>query len=268
MDILRRNNVAFSGRGSRPIVFAHGFGCDQKMWRFVAPAFEDRYQVVLFDHIGCGKSDLSAYDAQRHSTLAGYTQDVVEMLEAANLSDVIFVGHSVSSMIGVLASLDAAQRISTLVLVGPSPRYLNDLPNYTGGFERADIDGLMDMMDNNMLGWASYLAPIVMGPEDADLLTSELKESFCASDPYIARQFAFATLLADNRADLPLVTVPSLIIQCSDDVVAPLSVGEYVHAHMKNSTLRVLEAQGHCPHMTHPAQTTALIRDYLDGLVT
>lgn len=265
MDVLRRNHVVFSGFGERPIVFAHGFGCDQQMWRFVAPAFEEQYKVVLFDHVGCGKSDLSAYDPERHATLAGYTQDVLEILEAADLRDVIFVGHSVSSMIGVLASLDAAQRISTLVLVGPSPRYLNDPPDYFGGFERADIDGLMDMMESNMLGWASYLAPIVMGEKDPDSLTNELKESFCASDPYIARRFAAATFLADNRADLPLVTVPSLVIQCSDDAIAPLAVGQYVHAHMKNSTLRVLDASGHCPHMTHPAQTTALIRDYLAG---
>ncbi|MDT7835049.1 alpha/beta fold hydrolase [Aquabacterium sp. OR-4] len=263
MDILKRSNVVVSGRGQQPIVFVHGFGCDQQMWRFVAPAFEDTHRVVLFDHIGCGKSDLAFYDDQRHATLAGYAADLVDILEHADLRNAILVGHSVSSVISILAAIQAPERVSRLVLVGPSPRYLNDPPDYVGGFERADIDGLLDMMESNMLGWADFLAPVVVGPGHDPERTQELKESFCAADPYIARRFASATFLADNRADLPLLNRPSLIVQCADDAIAPRAVGEYMHAHLRQSTLRVIEASGHCPHMTHPAETIAVIRDYL-----
>jgi len=261
MDILQRNNVVISGSGTQPIVFAHGFGCDQQMWRFVAPAFEATHRVVLFDHIGCGQSDARAYDLQRHATLDGYAQDVVAILEAADLHDVIFVGHSVSAICGVLATLAAPERFARLVMVGPSPRYLNDLPDYRGGFERADIDALMDMMDGNLLGWASFLAPIVVGPDAA--VTQELKQSFCLGDPFITKRFASATFLGDNRADLPKVRVPSLIIQCTDDAIAPRAVGEYVHAHTPGSTFELIDASGHCPHMTHPRETIALIQRYL-----
>lgn len=265
MTPLQRSNVVISGQGVQPMVFAHGFGCDQQMWRFVAPAFEPSHRVVLFDHVGCGKSDSRAYDASRHATLAGYAQDVVDILEAADLHNVVFVGHSVSAMIGVLVACRVPERIAQLVLVGPSPRYLNDPPHYTGGFERADIDGLMDMMESNMLGWANFLAPVVVGQPDGQPITDELKASFCAADPYITRRFALATFLADNRADLARVDVPALIIQCADDAVAPRSVGEYVHQQMPRSTLRVLPVSGHCPHLTHPALTIALMRDYLAG---
>jgi sigma-B regulation protein RsbQ len=264
MDALVRNNVQFHGRGKQHMVFAHGFGCDQQMWRFVAPAFEDTHRVVLFDHIGCGKSDSSAYDSQRHSTIEGYAQDVLDILRAADLTDVIFVGHSVSSMIGVLASIAEPHRFSRLVMVGPSPRYLNDPPDYVGGFERADIDSLVDLMENNMLGWADFLAPVVMGKDNSPERTQELQASFCASDPYIARRFALATFMGDNRADLPRVSVPSLVIQCAEDAIAPMVVGQYVQAHTPRSTLAVLDASGHCPHMTHPEETIALIRNYLN----
>jgi sigma-B regulation protein RsbQ len=262
-NVFKRSNVVVSGQGSQPMVFAHGFGCDQNMWRFVAPAFEASHRVVLFDHIGCGQSDYAAYDDDRHETLAGYARDVVDILEAGDMHDVVLVGHSVSAMIAVLVSLQVPQRLSRLVLVGPSPRYLNDPPAYMGGFERADIDGLLDMMENNMIGWASYLAPVVMGPETAPEMTAELRQSLCAGDPYIARRFAAATFLGDNRDDLPKVTVPSLIIQCSDELIAPRSVGDYVHAHLKGSTLVSIEAAGHCPHMTHPQETIQLMRSYL-----
>ena len=263
MDVLARNHVTLSGNGPSTMVFAHGFGCDQQMWRFVAPAFASTHRVVLFDHIGCGHSDRTAYDMTRHAKLDGYADDVIEILEAADLHDVVFVGHSVSAMIGVLASNRAPGRIANLVLIGPSPRYLNDPPGYIGGFERADIDSLMDMMDGNMLGWADFLAPVVVGPEPTHEFTDELKTSFCAGDPFITRRFAAATFLADNRADLPLVKVPALIIQCAVDAIAQRSVGEYVHAHIQGSTLRVLDASGHCPHLTHPAETTRLIREHL-----
>lgn len=263
MNPLQRHHTVFSGQGTRPMVFAHGFGCDQQMWRYVAPAFEADHRVVMFDHIGCGKADIKAYDAQRHASLAGYAADVVELIEFADLHDVVFVGHSVSAMIGVLASLDLPQRITSLVLVCPSPRYLNDPPDYVGGFERADIDALLDMMESNMLGWANFLAPAVMGADSPSDLTEELKASFCASDPYISRRFAMATFLGDNRADLARVSVPSLIIQCADDAIAPPSVGDHVHAQLLGSTLALLDVAGHCPHMTHPQLTIEAMRRYL-----
>lgn len=244
------------------MVFAHGFGCDQQMWRFVAPAFEADHRVMLFDHIGCGKADIKAYDPLRHASLAGYAADVVEILEFADLHDVVFVGHSVSAMIGVLAAIQVPQRITSLVMVCPSPRYLNDPPDYVGGFERADIDGLLDMMESNLLGWANFLAPAVMGADSPPDLTDELKASFCASDPYISRRFAMATFLGDNRTDLARVRTPALIIQCADDAIAPRSVGDYAHAQLPGSALELLDVAGHCPHMTHPQLTIDAIRRY------
>ena len=265
-DVIRRHNVTQRGQAQPTMVFAHGFGCDQQMWRFVAPAFEATHRVVLFDHIGCGKSDLSAYDTQRHSRLEGYAADVVALLDALDLRDVVFVGHSVSAMIGVLASITRPERFAQLVLVGPSPRYLNDpAAGYVGGFERSDIDGLVDMMDSNLLGWADFLAPAVMGPDSPPVLTDELKSSFCAADPYINRRFAMATFLGDNRADLPRVTVPSLILQCAHDAIAPTAVGDYMHAQMPGSRLQVLEVSGHCPHLTHPQLTIDALRAAVAG---
>jgi sigma-B regulation protein RsbQ len=262
-DVLKRNNVKVSGRGERPLMFAHGFGCDQNMWRFVAPAFEDDFRVVLFDYVGSGKSDLRAYDPRRYSTLDGYARDVLDVCHALNLSDVIFVGHSVSSMVGVLASVKAPRLFSRLILVGPSPRYVNDPPDYFGGFEREDILGLLDLMEKNYVGWASFLAPVVAKNPERPELAGELRESFCSTDPRVARRFAEATFLADNRGDLAEVRVPSLIMQCSEDAIAPLEVGDYLSRHLPGGTLRVLEATGHCPHMSHPEETVRVIREYL-----
>ena len=261
-DILARNHVRVTGRGTQPIVFAHGFGCDQNMWRLVAPAFEDDYRVVLFDYVGSGTSDLSAYDPRRYSTLDGYAQDVLDVVHALDLRDVIFVGHSVSAMIGVLAANREPERFERLVLIGPSPRYVNDAP-YVGGFERGDIEGLLEMMEHNYIGWASFLAPAIIKNPDRPELGAELTESFCSTDPVVARRFAEATFLSDNRDDLPRLTVPSLILQCADDMVAPAEVGEYVHRVTPGSTLRQMRATGHCPHMSHPEETIALIREYL-----
>jgi len=264
-DILKRNNVKVSGRGTRPLMFAHGFGCDQNMWRFVAPAFEDDFRVVLFDYVGSGKSDMRAYDPRRYSTLDGYARDVLDICHALSLSDVIFVGHSVSSMIGILASIKEPRLFSRLILVGPSPRYINDPPGYVGGFEREDILGLLDLMEKNYIGWASFLAPVVVkNPERPDL-AGELEESFCSTDPRIARRFAEATFLADNRSDLARVQVSSLIMQCSEDAIAPLEVGDYLSRHLPGGTLRVLEATGHCPHMSHPEETVRVIKEYLES---
>lgn len=261
--ILTRNHVTVSGRGTQPIVFAHGFGCDQTMWRFVAPAFEDDYRVVLFDYVGAGRSDLGAYDVDRYSHLEGYARDVLDICEVLDLQDLIFVGHSVSSMIGVLAAREAPERFAHLILVGPSPHYLND-PPYLGGFERADLEGLFDLMDKNYIGWANFLAPVVMKNESRPELTEELQESFCSTDPVIARRFAEATFFADNRADLPGVTVPTLVLQCTDDAIAPDAVGAYVHRHVPSSTFHQLAATGHCPHMSHPDETIAAMQAYLE----
>ena len=261
-DILSRNNVRVSGRGTQPMLFAHGFGCDQNMWRFVAPAFEDDYRVVLFDYVGSGRSDLAAYDAARYASLDGYAQDVLDVVHALDLRDVVFVGHSVSGMVGVLAANREPERFARLVLIGPSPRYVND-PPYVGGFERGDIEGLLDMMEHNYIGWASFLAPAIVKNPDRPELGEELTESFCSTDPVIARRFAEATFLSDNRDDLARVTVPTLVLQCSDDMVAPEAVGEYVHRQTPGSTLRVMKATGHCPHMSHPEETIELMREYL-----
>ena len=261
-NVIRRNNVKVFGEGEQPMLFAHGFGCDQNMWRLVTPAFAPDYRVVLFDYVGSGKSDLSAYDPARYGTLDGYAQDVLDICEALDLRDVLFVGHSVSSMIGVLAANRAPERFSRLIMVGPSPRYINDV-GYVGGFERADIEGLLDLMERNYLGWASYLAPVVMKNDGRPELTQELRESFCSTDPKIARRFAEATFFSDNRADLPKVHVPSLIMQCSEDAIAPSEVGHYLHRTLANSTLRLMKATGHCPHISHPEETIEAIRNYV-----
>lgn len=247
------------------MVFAHGFGCDQVMWRLLSPAFEQDYKVVLFDYVGAGHSDLDAYDPERYASLDGYAKDVVEVCEALDLRDVILVGHSVSSMICLLAALQIPQRIERLVMICPSPRYLNDAPDYKGGFERADIEGLLDMIERNQPGWANYLAGVVMKNPDQPALLEELEASFCAMDPPIARRFAGATFLADNRNDLPNLDKPVLILQCSEDAVAPVEVGNYLQRHLAHSTLRQMKASGHCPHMSHPQETIQLMREYLQA---
>jgi sigma-B regulation protein RsbQ len=262
-SILARNNVHVSGRGSQPMLFAHGFGCDQNMWRFVAPAFEDDYRVVLFDYVGAGKSDVSAWSPSRYGTLDGYAQDVLDICDALELEDVVFVGHSVSAVIGIIAARRRPELFQHLILVGPSPRYVNDPPDYVGGFAREDIEGLLDMMERNFVGWANFLAPVVMKNPNRPELAGELEESFCSTDPVLARHFAEVTFLSDNRSDLPHVSVPCLVLQCSEDAIAPQEVGEYVHRHLPGSTFRLLEATGHCPHMSHPEETTEAIREYL-----
>lgn len=263
-SILVRNNVKILGKASNPtIVFAHGFGCDQNMWRYIVPAFQDDYRIVLFDYVGSGRSDRTAYSATRYETLDGYAQDVLDVYQALDVRDTVFVGHSVSSMIGILASIRDPERFKRLILIGPSPRYINDPPDYVGGFERADIEGLLEMMEKNYLGWASFLAPVVMKNPNRPELISELEGSFCSTDPETAHRFAEATFLADNRDDLSKVTVPSLIMQCSDDAIAPLEVGEYLYRHLPESTLRVMKATGHCPHMSHPEETVEIIKEYL-----
>ena len=261
-DVRARNHVNVKGRGTQPMVFAHGFGCDQNMWRYITPAFEDDYRIVLFDYVGSGKSNDRAYDFDRYATLDGYAQDVLDIVEALDLREVIFVGHSVSSMVGVIAANRAPDRFSRLIMVGPSPRYIND-EGYVGGFERADIEGLLDLMDKNYIGWANFLAPVVMKNDERPELTQELHESFCSTDPKIARRFAETTFFADNRGDLADVPVPSLILQCAEDAIAPVEVGLYLANNLPASKLRMMKATGHCPHVSHPEETIEAIREYL-----
>jgi sigma-B regulation protein RsbQ len=261
--VLERNRVRVSGvPEGRPILFAHGFGCDQGMWRFVAPDFEVDHRVVLFDHVGSGASDLSAYDRDKYGSLRGYAADVVEICRKLDLSDVVFVGHSVSSMIGVLALQQAPELFGALVMVGPSPRYVDD-DDYVGGFSRTDIVGLLDALDANHLGWSAQMAPVIMGNPDRPDLSDELTNSFCRTDPDIARDFARVTFLSDNRSDLSAVTVPTLVLQCSEDVIAPETVGRYVHESIPGSTFTKLAATGHCPNLSAPEETTAAIRAFL-----
>jgi sigma-B regulation protein RsbQ len=263
MSVMERNNVALSGpAGGQPMMFAHGFGCDQNMWRHVAPAFADEYRIVLFDHVGAGHSDLSAYDRHRYATLNGYADDILEICRDLELHDVIFVGHSVSAMMGVLAAAREPERFAKLVLVGPSPRYIDDV-DYVGGFSREDIDGLLEQLDSNYLGWSQALAPTIMGRPDRPELGEELTNSFCRADPEIAKHFARVTFLSDNRDDLERVTTPALVLQCSDDVIAPTAVGEYVHNRLSNSTLVFMNATGHCPNLSAPDETIAAIREFL-----
>ncbi|MFJ6698296.1 alpha/beta fold hydrolase [Streptomyces sp. NPDC091272] len=263
MDVRRRNNVVITGRAEGPVVvLAHGFGCDQNMWRLVVPALTDRYRVVLFDFVGSGRSDPAAWSESRYSRLEGYAQDVTEICEELDLRDVAFVGHSVSAMIGVLAARQAPDRIGSLVMVAPSPCYIDD-EGYRGGFDAADIEELLGSLESNYLGWSSAMAPVIMGNPDRPELGQELTTSFCATDPEMARVFARTTFLSDSRADLKDVTVPTLVLECTQDVIAPREVGAYVHAAVPGSRLVTLEATGHCPQLSAPEATAAAIVDFL-----
>jgi sigma-B regulation protein RsbQ len=262
MSITRRHNIHIVGNGSKTMVLAHGYGCDQIMWRFLTPEFQNDYRIVLFDHVGAGKSDLSAYSRQKYASLNGYADDVLEIIEETSDSPVIFVGHSVSSMIGVLAAIQKPSAFERLILVGPSPCYIND-GDYVGGFHRSDIDGLLQTLADNHLGWSRAMAPVIMKNAERPELAAELEASFCRTDPEIAKHFARVTFLSDNRADLASLTVPSLVLQCSDDSIAPDDVGEFVHRHLTGSTLVRMKAVGHCPHLSAPAETVQSIKEYL-----
>lgn len=265
MNIIKRNNVNILGKNGPVLMYAHGFGCNQLMWNQVTPAFEATHRQILFDYVGSGKSDLAAFDATRYSSLQGYAQDVLDICDALELRNgVIFVGHSVSSSIGILASIARPELFDHLVLVGPSPCFLNHLPEYFGGFERADLEELLSLMDQNYIGWANYLAPLVSGESAESNLSGELSDSFCSTDPVVAKIFAKTTFFADNRADLPLVSCPSLILQNRYDALVPLPVGDYLHANLQGSALKVLDVTGHCAHMCQPALVADAMRDYLN----
>ncbi|MBV8398250.1 MAG: alpha/beta hydrolase [Acetobacteraceae bacterium] len=262
LSLSHQHNLKLIGSGAKAIVFAHGFGCDQNMWRFVAPAFADQFRIVLFDHIGAGGSDLSAYDPIKYASLHGYADDVIELCRELGVQSGVFVGHSVSAMIGVLAAKKAAELFEKLVLVGPSPRYIND-GDYVGGFSEQQIQEFLDFLDSNYLGWSQAMAPIIMGNPDRPELGTELTNSFCRTDPEIAKQFARTTFLSDNRADLPEVKARSLVLQCSEDVIAPPCVGEYVHRNLPESEFVLLNATGHCPNLSAPDETIAAIKAFL-----
>jgi sigma-B regulation protein RsbQ len=261
-SIIKRNNVNVIGHGTRVMLFAHGFGCDQRSWQFILEAFTDDYKVVLFDYVGSGKSDVGAYNSEKYNDLEGYAQDLLDVCEALSLSQVIFVGHSVSAMIGLLAAIRKPEYFKKLIFIGPSPRYLND-ENYTGGFDRKDMESLFDFMDSNYLGWSNTMAPAIMGNADRPELGEFLTNSFCATDPTVAREFARVTFFSDNRADLGKLQVESLTLQCSDDVIAPQAVGDFVKAHIPNNQLVLLEATGHCPHISEPEKTIRAIKDFI-----
>jgi sigma-B regulation protein RsbQ len=265
MSVQQKHHVQVQGDGPATLVFAHGFGCDQSMWRLLAPAFDGRYRSVLYDLVGSGRSDLSAYDLGKYGTLHGHAADVIDIVDEFATGPVIFVGHSVSAMIGLLACNRAPERFAALVMVGPSPCYIND-GDYIGGFTRQDIDGLLETLESNYLGWSSTMAPAIMGAPDRPALGEELTNSFCRTDPEIAKHFARVTFLSDHRADLPKATVPSLILQCSDDLIAPRAVGDYMHRVMPRSELKVIENVGHCPHLSAPGQSADAMLTFLAGL--
>ncbi|MFF8815858.1 alpha/beta fold hydrolase [Streptomyces pactum] len=262
MDVLRRNHVVVTGRADGPVVMlAHGFGCDQNLWRLVTPALAERFRVVLFDHVGAGSSDPAAWDEERYATLDGYADDVLEICGTLGLGPLTFVGHSVSAMIGVLAAARRPEYFAKLVLLTPSPRYIDDR-DYRGGFSAEDIDELLDSLDSNYLGWSATMAPVIMGNPDRPELGEELTNSFCRTDPAMARVFARTTFLSDNRSDLERVTVPTLVVQCAQDAIAPPEVGAFVHTHIPGSRLITLDAIGHCPQLSAPEATTAAIADF------
>jgi sigma-B regulation protein RsbQ len=264
MSVVKRNNVHVQGDGP-PMVFVHGFGCDQSMWRLLLPHFAERYRVILLDLTGSGRSDLSAYDRRRHDSLQGHADDLCEVLAAVTDAPAICVGHSVSSMIGMLANIRCPDQFLGQVMVGPSPCYIND-GGYFGGFERSDIESLLETMESNYLGWSSNMAPAIMGAPNQPELAEELTNSFCRTDPDIARHFARVTFLSDHRADLPKLQAPALVLQCSDDLIAPLAVGDYLHRTLPNCTLRIIDNVGHCPHLSAPSASAAAMEEFLATL--
>ena len=265
MNTRNRHHVHIAGDGPATIVFAHGFGCDQNMWRLMAPAYEDRYRTIRYDLVGSGMSDLSAYDRERHGSLQGHADDLLEVIRDGAQGPVVFVGHSVSAMIGLLAGITAPELIDAHVMLGPSPCYIND-GDYIGGFTRADIDSLLETMEGNYLGWSSTMAPAIMGAPGQPELAEELTNSFCRTDPDIAAHFARVTFLSDNRADLPKLQAPVLVLQCSDDIIAPRPVGDYLQRTLPNATLRIIENVGHCPHLSAPSASMAAMDEFLEAL--
>ena len=258
----KKLNAPILGKGEKVVLFVHGYGCDQNMWRFITPAFETSYKIVIIDLVGSGQSDLNAYDFDKYNTLQAHADDILDLIEELDLNNVVFVGHSVSAMIGALASIKNAAPFDCIIMIGPSPRYISD-HSYDGGFSTENIDELLEALDSNYLGWSSAITPVIMDNPDRPELAQELKNSFCRNNPDIAKHFAYVTFLGDNRADLEKITVPTLILQCSSDMIAPLHVGTYVQQHIKYSQLSVLKAKGHCPHLSEPEEIIQSIKKFL-----
>ena len=254
--------MTVTGRGARTLVFVHGYGCDHSMWRFVAPQFADSYRVVQYDLTGMGKSDLDAYDFAQYRSLHRHAQDLVEILVHLDLEDCVLIGHSVGATIASLASSLCPTRISGLALVAPSPFFMND-GDYIGGFARETLDGLVDLMEQNFFGWTGQVTPLIAGDGDTGPATTELSESFCRTDPDIAKHFGRVTFLSDHRADMKLVTTQAIIIQCAHDTLAPVTVGHWLFGNMRDAQLAVIDATGHCPHLTAAEITTDQIRAFL-----
>ncbi len=265
-DVIRRNNVKITGSGQQVMLMAHGFGCNQLMWRFLTPELSSQYKIVLFDYVGSGGSNLAAYSRQKYSDLEGYAQDIIDICNTLDLQNVVLVGHSVSSIISLIAAQQIPQRIHSLVMVCPSPCFLNHPPDYLGGFNREDLTELIDLMDKNYIGWAQYLAPLVAGNLDKDFVSNELAESFCSTNPITAKNFAKATFFSDYRSLLPLNNHPVLLLQSQTDALASLFIGDYMHKHTPKSVLQVVEAKGHCLHMTHPQQVAGYIQHFMQSL--
>lgn len=263
--IQQRNHVNTFGEGPVTLVFAHGFGCDQTMWRFIVPAFEQRYRIVLFDLVGSGNSDLSAYDYQKYDSLQGYADDLIEIVDHFTSGPVVFVGHSVSATIGMLAGITRPGQFAAQVWVGPSPCYING-DDYVGGFTATDIEGLLETLESNYLGWSSTMAPAIMGAPDQPELAQELTNSFCRTDPDIAKHFARVTFLSDHRTEVARVESPTLVLQCSDDLIAPLSVGDFLHRTLPRGTLRIIDNVGHCPHLSAPSDSVSAMQQFLAEL--
>ncbi|REL37870.1 alpha/beta hydrolase [Rhodohalobacter sp. SW132] len=259
---VKRNNITQFGKGEQPMMFAHGYGCDQNMWRFITPEFEIEYKIVLFDHTGSGQSDESAYDFEKYDSLQGYAQDIIEICDELKLRNVILVSHSVSCMIGVLAAIQRPDLFDKLILIGPSPRYIND-DSYYGGFSGVDIEDMIETLESNYLGWSSHITPIIAGHPEKPKYSGELYNSFCRMNPDIAKHFAKVTFLGDNRNDLPMVKVPVQIIQSNPDVIASVDVGKFVHQKIQNSLFTQIEVPGHLPHLTNPDATISAIKQFL-----
>ncbi|WP_439882612.1 alpha/beta fold hydrolase [Pontibacter sp. MBLB2868] len=262
MKATQRNNIEVKGIGEKAMIMAHGYGCDQNMWRYITPAFENDYKIVLFDHVGFGGSDVSGYSEDRYTSLKSYAKDVLEICEEMDLQDVVFVGHSVSAMIGVLAALQEPERFAKLILIAPSPKYIND-DNYRGGFTEESINEMLEVLDSDYLGWSANMAPVIMGNPDKPELSAELTKSFCQSNEVVAKNFAKLTFLSDNREDVKRLQTEALILQCSDDVIAPLPVGEFLHQQIPNNTFVVMKATGHCPNLSAPDETVAAMKAFL-----
>ncbi|EKB49801.1 alpha/beta fold hydrolase [Cecembia lonarensis] len=262
--IQKKYNIKYQDSGKPVLVFAHGYGCDQSMWRFVAPAFEEKYDVLLFDYVGSGNSDIKEYNPSKYNTLYAYAEDVLEIITYLNKSEVIFVGHSVSAIIGILAAKMQPQFFQNLVLVSPSPYFIND-GAYKGGFSKEDIEEIITTVEDNFIGWTSFVTPVIVGNKERMEFASELEKSFCSMDPVAARQFAKITFSSDHREDLAGIDVPCLIIQCQFDQLAPIEVGDFMHEKLTSSQLVVIEEWGHCPHLTSPGKVIASIDQFLQA---